>query len=72
MFTNQYNARPSGAINAIDTTGTMILVRDATTTDETTIPSGKNITFELNGKSLTLTKTITNNGTLNLGVKDGN
>ena len=54
----------AAAIAAIDAKGTVTLLGDAT--EDVTIPEGKAITLDLNGKKLTnkASHTITNNGTL--------
>lgn len=54
----------AAAIAAIDAEGTVTLLGDAT--EDVTIPEGKAITLDLNGKKLTnkASHTITNNGTL--------
>ena len=61
------------AIAAIDSEGTVTLLGDVT--EDVTIPEGKTITLDLNGKKLTnkASHTITNNGTLTVtggGVVD--
>lgn len=52
------------AIDSIDEEGSMQLIEDATSSDEATIPSGKKITFDLNGKTYNSTETISNSGEL--------
>ena len=52
------------AIDSIDEEGSMQLIEDATSSDEAAIPSGKKITFDLNGKTYNSTETISNSGEL--------
>ena len=54
------------AIDHITTTGTIKLIKSVSTIDAATIPSGKTITFNLNGLEYDTTKTVTNNGTLTI------
>ena len=54
------------AFNAVGTSGTIKVVEDASSTETSSIASDQNIIFDLNGHTLELTKTITNNGTLTL------
>ena len=50
------------AINAAGNSNTMTLVRDGIVTNSSTIDSNQNIILELDGHTMTVTKTITNNG----------
>ena len=60
----------TSAISAISSSGTIYLCKDSSSSATYTIPSGKNITLNLNGKTLTCTLTsnyvFTVYGTLNL------
>ena len=61
----------AAAIAAIDAKGTVTLLGDVT--EDVTIPKGKAITLDLNGKKLTnkASHTITNNGTLTVTGSNG-
>ena len=54
------------AINAAGTNGTMKLVRDGLINNNATIQSTQDIIFDLNGYTMSTTKTITNNGTFKI------
>ena len=60
------------AINAIETTGTIKVIENKITKSGATIPSGKNIVLDLNGKELTTSQPITNEGTLTIEDNDTN
>ena len=53
-------------IASLKSAGTITVTREATYSDNTTIPNGKSITIDTDGKTLNLTKSIINNGTLTL------
>ena len=57
------------AINAINGTGTIKLLKDYSTTETYTFPSGKTVTFNLDGNTLTMNTSIINNG--DLTITDG-
>jgi len=50
----------------LDGTGEITVIKDAELTETTVIPETDNITLNLNGKTLTVTQVITNNGTLTI------
>lgn len=54
------------AVAAITDTGTIKVLNDGYIQEESTIPSGKNITIDLNGRTLNTTVTIVNNGNLTI------
>ena len=54
------------AIGHLGTTGTMKLVATVSASDEATVPTGANITLDLNGLQYNTSKTITNNGTFTI------
>ena len=54
------------AIDAITDTGTIKVLNDGYIQEESIIPSGKNITIDLNGRTLNTTVTIINNGDLTI------
>lgn len=54
------------AINAAGTNGTMTLVGDGLINNNSTIQSTQDIIFDLNGYTMSTTKTITNNGTFKI------
>ena len=54
------------AINKAGTNGTMKLVRDGLINNNATIQSTQDIIFDLNGYTMSTTKTITNNGTFKI------
>ena len=61
------------AINAAaNSDGKMTLIRDGLNTSDATIESTQNLTLDLNGFTMTNTKTITNNGTLTINDDSGN
>ena len=51
------------AVEAIEEEGTIVLLNDEGVQETGTVPEGKNITFDLNGHTLTTTQPITNKGT---------
>ena len=61
----EYNSL-NKAIAAIESAGTMELIASAPIKAEVTIPAEKNITLDLAGYSLTLSKKINNNGVLSI------
>ena len=54
------------AIDSIDMTGEIQIIRDGTISETTEIPYKKNITIDMNGKTLTTYQPIQNNGTLTI------
>ena len=54
------------AINAAGTNGTMTLIGNGLITNDATIENSQNISLDLNGYTITTTKTITNNGTFTI------
>ena len=56
----------NAAVKEIGTTGTMVVIANPYVGFEQTIPSGKNITLDLNGHSLIMTQPIVNNGNLSI------
>ncbi|MBQ7820476.1 MAG: hypothetical protein IJ341_12380, partial [Bacteroidales bacterium] len=54
------------AVAAIETEGTIIVLKASDVNDASTIPAEKNITLDLNGYELTMTQAITNQGTLTI------
>ena len=67
---NTYNSFDD-AITALGeaTEGTIYVIEDTTMQFTGTVPSGKNITFDLNGHELKMTQSLINEGTLT--IKDG-
>ena len=63
---NETYASFEEAIGAINDTGTIIVLKDIEAQDLANIPSSKNITIDLNGKSLVMNGSITNEGTLTM------
>ena len=66
----EYNSFES-AIAAIETTGTIKLLRDVFIRDQVTFPAGKTITFDLNDHEMQFTQPIINNGVLTVTDNTG-
>lgn len=67
---DDYSSLPLAIAAAANSDGKMTLIGNGINTLDATIESNQNITFNLNGFTMTTTKAITNNGTLT--VKDEN
>ena len=63
---NTYNTFEDALASITKTTETIKVLNDNSVYEPITIPSGKNITINMNDKKLTITQTITNNGTLTI------
>jgi len=63
---NTYNTFEDAIASITNTTETIKVLNDNSVYESITIPSGKNITINVNDKKLTLTQEITNNGTLTI------
>ena len=62
---DEYNSF-TAAIGAIEDTGTILVKSSAFVQSGATIPSSKNITINMNGKTLTMTQPLVNEGTLTI------
>ena len=54
------------AVSHVSDTGTLTIFKDADYTENVTIPNNKNITLDIDGHNLNLTKTIVNSGTFTI------